>query len=235
MRNLRALRHRGKIERGELIVDRDELYAKLPASTVEFLEISRRERLSGRRGPRMAFGPYRQMYDGAICLVNQTAITGTTEAGLFPASQYTSFSQNQLRAGQLWTLTCSGIMTTAASAQGNLTITPRYGTTTGGVALGASAATALVASGTNVPWRLTYDFDVRTVGLAGANSAMVGSGEFKTTTAAIAAATGNVVVFGSTGNVSVDLSISAGIFIGITLGSASDTMTAMSVRLESLN
>lgn len=235
MRKLLALRDRGKAGRGELIVDRDELYRKLPASTVEFLELSRRERLSGRRGLRAAFGPFRQMYDGSIALVNQTAVTGTTEIGLFPTSQYTAFNANQLRAGQLWTLTCSGIMTTAGASQGNLTITPRYGTTTGGVSLGASAATALAASASNVPWRLTYDFDFRTVGLAGANSTMIGSGVFSTTVAAITAATGNVITFGSTASVSVDFSISAGIFIGVTLGSASDTMTTMSVRLESLN
>lgn len=235
MRKLLMLRDRGKVERGELIIDREELYRKLPKETVEFLEIARFERLSGKRALRMGFGPFRQMYDGAIAIVNQSSITGTGEAGMFPASQYTGFSANQLRAGQLWTLTCFGIMSTASSSQGNITLTPRYGTTTGGTSLGASAATALVASASNVPWRMSYHFDIRSVGLAGANSNMIGNGQFSTTVAAIAAATGNTVNFGSTANVAVDLSIASGIWIGVTLGSASDSMTCMSVRLESLN
>lgn len=235
MRNILALRDRGKAIRGELIVDRDELYRKLPQETVEFLEIARFERLSGGRALRMGFGPFRQMYDGSIAIVNQTAIVGTAEAGLFPSSQYTAFNANQLRAGQLWTLTCSGIMSTAGSSQGNITITPRYGTTTAGTSLGASAATALAASASNVAWRLVYDFDIRDIGLAGANSHMVGNGQFSTTVAAITAATGNVITFGSTASVAIDASIAAGIFIGMTLGSATDSMTTMSVRLESLN
>ena len=183
----------------------------------------------------MAFGPFQQMLDGAICLNNQTAITGTTETALFPVAQYSGWAANQLRAGQMWHLSAYGIMTTAGASQGNITITPRYGTSTSGTSLGASAATALAASATNVPWRLEYDFDVRSIGNAGANSNVVGNGWFGTTVAAITAATGNVVFFGSTANVAVDTSIASGLFIGITLGSASDTMTTMDVRLISLN
>lgn len=231
-RRLLSLRDRGKVERGEIMVDYEDLYRRLPASTVEFLELARR---LGPDGPRMAFGPFRQMYDGAICMVNQVAVTGTSEVGLWPAAQYTAFNQNQLRMGQAWTLSAYGIISTASSSQGNITLTPRFGTTTSGTSLDPSAATALAASATNAPWRLTYDFDVHTIGAAGANSKVQGNGEFKTTVAAIAASTGNVVVFGSTGEKSVDVSQAAGLFMGVTLGSASDSMTTMGVRLESIN
>ena len=186
-------------------------------------------------GPTMAFGPFRQMYDGAIMLASQTAITGTSEVGMFSVAQYSGFAANQLRAGQIWKLTAFGIMTTAGASPGNITITPRFGTSTSGTSLGASAATALATSGTNVPWNFEYYLVVRTIGNAGANSTVVGNGNFRAGVAAIAAATGNVVPMSSTASVSVDASVAAGLFIGVTMGSASDTMTTMGVMLESLN
>jgi len=191
--------------------------------------------LVGPNGPKMAFGPFRQMLDGAICLDNQTAITGTAETGMFSVAQYSGFAANQLRAGQIWELTAFGIMTTAGASPGNITITPRFGTSTSGTSLGASAATALATSGSNVPWDLKYRLVVRDVGNAGANSKVVGQGVFSAGVAAIAAATGNTVMMSSTADVSVDLSVAAGLFIGVTMGSASDTMTTMGVMLESLN
>lgn len=189
----------------------------------------------GPGNPRAAFGPFRQMLDGAICLANQTAITGTAEAAMFPVAQYSGFAANQLRAGQIWHLTAFGILTTAGASPGNLTVTPRFGTSTSGTSLGASAATAFSTSASNVAWRLEYDLIVRTIGNAGANSTVVGNGHFHTTVAAIAASVGNDIPFGSTASVSVDTSIASGLFIGITMGSASDTMTALGVMLESIN
>lgn len=186
-------------------------------------------------GPRAAFGPFRQMLDGSICLANQTDITGTSETAMFSVAQYSGFAANQLRAGQIWHLTAFGVCDTPGASQGNITITPRFGTSTSGTSLGASAATALAASATNAPWRLEYDFVVRQVGNAGANSNVVGNGSFECAVALIAASTGNNFVFGSTANVAVDTSIAAGLFIGVTMGHASDVMTTMGVMLESLN
>jgi hypothetical protein len=203
---------------------------RLPGSVRRYLELA-----SEGPQPKAAFGPFRQMLDGAICLANQTDITGTAEVAMFPVAQYSGFAANQLRAGQIWHLTAFGVIDTPSSSQGNITITPRFGTTTGGTSLGASAATALAASATNAPWRLDYDLIVRTIGNAGANSTVVGSGVFKCSVAGIAASTGNTVVFGSTASVSVDTSVASGLFIGVTMGSASDVMTTLGVMLESLN
>lgn len=205
---------------------------EIPPHIAEWLRLAE---LHGPNGPKMAFGPFRQMLDGAICLANQTAITGTTEAAMFPVAQYSGFAANQLRAGQIWHLTAFGILTTAGASPGNITITPRFGTSTSGTSLGASAATALTASASNVAWRLEYDLIIRTIGNAGANSTVVGNGHFHTTVAAIAASVGNDVPFTSTASVSVDTSVAAGVFIGVTMGSASDSMTTMGVMLESLN
>ncbi len=206
---------------------REKELARLPEQIRHWLRISE---LVGANGPKMAFGPFRQMLDGAICLANQTAITGTTEAAMFPVAQYSGFAANQLRAGQLWHLTAFGIITTAATP-GNITITPRFGTSTSGTSLGASTATALTASQTNIPWRFEYDFILRSVGNAGANSNVVGSGHLAAAVAVIA----NDLIMGSTANVAVDTSIASGLFIGVTLGAATVSMTTMGVMLESYN
>jgi hypothetical protein len=175
------------------------------------------------------------MLDGAICLANQTAVTGSVaEQAMFPVAQYSGFAANQLRAGQIWHLTAFGILTTSTSP-GNITITPRFGTSTSGTTLVASAATALVASQSNIPWRLEYDLIVRTIGNAGANSTVVGSGMFTAAVAVITAATGNTFPFGSTASVSVDTSVAAGLFIGVTFGATTVSMTTLGVMLESLN
>ena len=210
----------------------DKQLAMLPPSVRHYLD---RGRELGVTGPKAAFGPFRQMLDGAICLNNQTAITGTTETAMFAVAQYSGFAANQLRAGQIWKLSAFGIMTTAGASPGNLTITPRFGTSTSGTSLGASAATALATSGTNVPWNFQYYLVVRAIGNAGANSSVVGNGMFHAGVAAIAASTGNDVLMGSTASVSVDTSVASGLFVGVTMGSASDTMTTMGVMLESLN
>jgi hypothetical protein len=207
-------------------------FSCLPASVQEYLRLSD---TLGPAQPKAAFGPFRQMLDGAIMLANQTAITGTSETGMFSVAQYSGFAANQLRAGQIWKLTAFGIMTTAGASPGNITITPRFGTSTSGTSLGASAATALATSGSNVPWLLDYYMVVRAIGNAGANSSVIGNGIFTAGVAAIAASTGNSVVMSSTASVSVDASVAAGVFIGVTMGSASDTMTTMGVMLESVN
>ena len=51
---------------------------------------------------------------------------------------------NQPFAGQIYRFTAGGIMTTGTA--GTLVITPRYGTTTGGTSMGASAAQNYVPS-----------------------------------------------------------------------------------------
>ena len=200
-------------------------------------ESVRRNLAMARKHPhiRAANGPFRQMVDGAVCLSDQTAIVGTTEAPLFPVAQYTGWGPNQLRSGQKWQLTCYGIGTTPASAQGNITVTSRFGISSSGTSLGASAATALQASATNTPWMLEQFLVIRSVGAAGANSNVIGYGNFQCAAALIAPATGQGFVWGSTASVAVDLSVAAGLYIGFTLGSASDSFKALDVVLESLN
>jgi hypothetical protein len=159
-----------------------------------------------------------------IMVANQTAITGTTEAAAFPVSPWTSLAANQLRPGQTLKVTAFGIITTAASP-GNLTITPRYGTTTSGTTLGASVASALTGSLTNVPWFLEFWFTCRTVGTSGT---AVGAGSFQSQAQ-------TSVTFGGTA-ATIDTTAASGIFIGVTMsGSASDSLTTQGVAFEFLN
>lgn len=186
-------------------------------------------------GPKAGFGPFWQMLDGAICSADQTAVTGTTEAAMWPVAQYTGWGANQLRANQIWLCFAMGVLTTAGASPGNITITPRFGTSSGGTSLGASAATALATSASNAPWFLIYMMAGRDVGAAGANSHVVGGGLFVTSVAAVAAATGNVIAFGSTAQVAVDYSVASGLYMGVTMGSASDSLKTLFVGLTSKN
>jgi hypothetical protein len=204
----------------------------------ERLPLSVRHNLAmARRRPhlRAANGPFRQMVDGAVCLVDQTAIVGTTETPIFPTAQYAGWGPNQLRAGQKWQLTVYGVGTTPGASPGNITITPRFGLSSSSTSLGASAATALQTSATNSPWFLEHFLTIRAVGAAGANSTCIGYGNFQCAASLIAPATGQGFVWGSTASVSIDLSVASGMYIGFTLGSASDSFKALDVVLESLN
>jgi len=161
-----------------------------------------------------------------IMPADQTAVTGTSEAGLWPTT-FTSLAANDLKAEKVIRITAWGLMTTAASSPGTLTITPRYGTSTGGTTLGISAASAtLTTSQTNVAWYLTATATCRTVGSSGT---MV-LGGIIVCNAAFAAP----LAFGGT-TATVDTTAASGIFIGVTLGSASDSMTTKGVAFETLN
>lgn len=180
----------------------------------------------------MAHGPFKQMIDGSILLGDLADIAPTSEAAMWPVADYTGVGPNVLRAGQKLSVEAYGVMDTPGASQGNITLTPRWGTTTGGVPLGASVATALVASATNLPWRLRYDLEVRSIGLSGLNTVVIGSGEFKCAVGLIA--TGGVV-FGTATTALIDSHASGGIFMGVTVGIATDTITVKSISMFTWN
>lgn len=183
----------------------------------------------------MAHGPFKQLVDGSILSDNLADISPTSEAALWPVADYSGIGANVLRSGQFYHVKAWGVMDTPGASQGNITLTPRWGTSTGGIALGASAATALAASASNVPWRLEYTLACRKVGLTGNNTKVVGNGYFMAGVALIAASTGNLVMFGSTAEVSIDAHSAGGIFMGVTVGHASDLITVMGVVMETWN
>jgi|SRR5215469_4491378 len=164
---------------------------------------------------------------------NLTAITATVETGLWNVPQFSPIhAYDAYRGvGKVYHLMAGGIFSTGAS--GTLTITPRIGTTTGGVTLGASNAQTVVASLTNVPWFLNFVLVVRTLGAPGANSTVMGTGHFQGAGAAATAASNNTLTFGGT-SATVDLTVETGIFIGWTL-SVAGSVTPMWVTMQSMN
>ena len=165
-------------------------------------------------------------------LANQSAITALTETALF-AAQFIQIPAFDMKTGKVYRLTAGGIVSTGAS--GTLTLTPRWGTSTGGVSLGASGAQTVPVSITNQPWRLECEVYVRgPIGAAGANTPVVCHGTFWSQGAIATAGSAFVVSFGSTASVNVDATIQGGICIGWTL-SVAGSCTPMSSLLQSLN
>lgn len=140
-------------------------------------------------------------------------ITATTETVLIPTIQ-TPIPALDPRAGKVYKLTVGGVWTTGTA--GTITLTPRYGTTISGVALGGSPAQNYVASISNAPFIFEYWLAVRALGQAGVNSSVVGSGRLTINGAAATAGSSTEVVCSSTASVSVDTSIASGLWIGVT-------------------
>jgi len=163
-----------------------------------------------------------------IQTASATQITGTSEADLLGAATNAVIS-TPADVGLIYRLRAAGIMTTPASGATTITMTPRWGTTTGGTSLGASAASATVgASQTNVPWQLDGTLVIRSLGASGT---AVASAVLTVPPAVLA----SQVVAGSNGNVTITTTSGGGFFIGMTLGgSASFTMTTQYCLLESL-
>lgn len=168
---------------------------------------------------------------GDLPIANLTAVTATAETALWNVAQYTPIPANDARANKVYRMMAGGIMSTAAS--GTLTITPRVGTTTGGVTLGASIAQTVVVSLTNVAWEMDFTLVVRTVGAPGANSTCIGTGNLQAAGAAATAGSNISVVYGGT-SATVDFSVATGLFIGWTL-SVAGSVTPQWITWQSLN
>lgn len=164
---------------------------------------------------------------------NLAAVTATVETGLWNVAQFSPIHafDGYKGVGKIYRLCAGGIFSTGAS--GTLTITPRVGTTTSGVTLGASIAQTVVASLTNEAWFLHSIWVVRSLGAPGANSVINGTGIWNGGGTAATAASNNTVVFGGT-PATCDLSVETGIFIGWTL-SVAGSCTPQFVTMQSLN
>jgi len=147
-----------------------------------------------------------------------TTITATTETVLIPTA-FTPINAMEPRAGKVYELWVGGTCTTGAS--GTLTLTPRFGTTISGTAIGGSNAQTVVPSITTGAFLFHYLLTIRSIGLTGANSTVVGYGAWHLTGAAGTAASETGVLCGTTGAaVSVDTSIAQALWIGVTFSIA---------------
>lgn len=162
-----------------------------------------------------------------------TAVVATVETGLWNVSQFTPIGGGDARDRKIYEVTAGGIWSTAAGAS-TLVITPRFGTTTGGITLGASGAQTVPVSLANVPWRLQFTLVVRNVGAPGGNSTIVGTGNFWSQGTLATAGSGFTIPFGGTIVTTADLSVASGLFFGWTL-SVAGSCTPRYAFIRSLN
>lgn len=162
-----------------------------------------------------------------VMVASQTAVTGTAEVAMFPVAPFTTIPANCVRPGHVIRVNAWGVMTTAGAGAGNITITSRWGTSTAGTSLGAAAAIALPLGQTAQPWAFTFHLSVRAVGASGS---VVGGGVFFVPGggASQAVLTGGTVA-------TVNTTTAAGLFFGLTMGSASDSLTTQGAVMEYLN
>lgn len=173
-------------------------------------------------------------YPNAADLTTKTSVSG--EVGLLSAAEvalFTPLPPNGTLAPEAFRVAITGNITTAATP-GNLTITPRMGTTSSGISLGASAAFALTASITGAFWYLIGDITLRSVGAPGANSVAIGLFHFVGTAVAGSGAVTYNQVFGHT-PASYDSSVAGGLYFGLTHTVTTVTYTPRQVHWMSWN
>lgn len=157
-----------------------------------------------------------------------SAATATTasasEQQLWNTAIYSPIAKAAMREGACFELFASGRGTTGATP-GTWTLTPRFGTSTGGVTLGASAAITLTASITGFQWLITGRYTIRDLGDANNSLSIIGSLTLQLRhSAATAGAIDATHVFGFTAVTTGDPTADQGLFIGST---ASQTTTIL--------
>lgn len=147
-----------------------------------------------------------------------TPLVSTSAEALWIGATWTPLFANDMKAGKIYTIKAGGILSTGAS--GTLILIPQYGVL-GGTTLGTSQTVTVPINMTAVPWRLEMDLVVRTIGAAGANSTMIGTGIFSTCpfTSAPAAGLACVIPFGGT-SCAFDATINSAITFSKTLSVA---------------
>jgi hypothetical protein len=144
-------------------------------------------------------------------------ITATTETVLIPTA-YTPINAMEPRAGKVYELIVGGTVTTGTA--GTLTITPRFGTTIGGVSIGISPAQNYVPSITTAPFYFRYLLCFRSLGIAGANSVCYGVGQWQSGGAIATASSGTSITLAATTTASVDVTVASALWIGVTFSVA---------------
>jgi hypothetical protein len=181
-----------------------------------------RNRIEGNRGSPYPFKMTRGPFTGSSLLdpnpVDLSAVVATSETALWAVANFTPIPANYARSGQTFELIATGIYSTGAS--GTLIITPRYGTTTGGVTLGASVTQTVPINLSAEAWFMHAILNFRKVDASAAtqSTAMAG-GVFSGGGIAGTAGSSCVVAFGGTAG-TVDTTAAAGLFIGWTLSVA---------------
>jgi len=120
----------------------------------------------------------------------------TTALAAWSGAQFTPLFANDAKAGKIYCIEAGGLITTAST--GALTIAPGLGTSAPGTTLGTSIAQTVPATSLSGPWFLRSTWVVRTIGAAGANSTIIGTGCFISGGVAATANSGLQIPFGGT-------------------------------------
>lgn len=177
-----------------------------------------------------------------LMIADQTAVTGTADVLLWPmnaaTSPYTTIAANEINHSQkVIQVTAGGVSTTPASAATTMTCNPRWGTSTGGVTLGISRASATaIVSLTAVPWMLSFRLVFRVASYVATSATCTGNGVLECDTIGTSSTNpSGAINFGGT-SATVDTTTAQGICMTVVLGgSASWTMTTKWVTMEYLN
>jgi len=204
-------------------------------SVVTFLDREAELRAGNELPPTAADGNYYVDSRAPFMIADQTAVTGTGEALLAPF-HYSALPADYFTPGKMVYLMMAGKITTAGSTPGNITLTLRYGTTTGGTQLAISAATALATSKTNISWMSESWIQCRSTGTSGSVLAF-GNFMYDGAGGVFSTAANNPLMFPASANtaVTIDTTTSQGIILDTTLGSASDSMTVQFLQFAALN
>lgn len=172
-------------------------------------------------------------------LANQTAISGVAvDTALWDAANLTFFAARQVQADQVFKVSAWGVMTTAVTGSQTLTITPRFGTTTGGTNLGASVAAPLAAKVfTNTNWMLEMLVHFRTIGATGTATCIGRMHALPFVGVAAGTSEGTTATFGtgSTTATTVDTTVASGLIVTLTPSLSTQAYTCLGVVMESLN
>jgi hypothetical protein len=150
-----------------------------------------------------------------------TTIIATAETVLIPLA-FTPINAMEPRAGKVYELVVGGTVTTGTA--GTLTLTARIGTNAtpaSNTQIAISPVQNYVPSITTAPFLLRFYLVVRSIGLTGANSTVVGYGNWSSGGAVATASSETAVDIGTVGAaVSVDFSIAQSLGMGVTFSVA---------------
>lgn len=174
----------------------------------------------------------RQLFADGPYIDPPVAALGTLSAStiedLWPGITWTPIFANDAKAGKIYCVRAGG---TISLTGGTGIITPQWGPA--GTTLGASLTVGTVTA-TIAAWYLAFDLLVQSVGAAGANSKVIGTG-YMTFNGGVVSGTANpnMIVFGGT-QASVDTTINGNITIRKTL-STTNSVIVQHVSIFSRN
>lgn len=163
--------------------------------------------------------------------------TTNSETNLWTPAIWTPVAANTLYAGKVMKVSYGGIFSTSSAAPTS-TWTPRSGqssTPGSNVTLGATTATTMIASLSNVPFYGEFTLAIRALGLAA--SGATGTGNGFVVLGGLTVAAGIVQSMGATVATTIDNTSNSGLIVSQTWGTsaAANTLTCQWTFLRSFN